>query len=66
MITIKNKISIAKMEKAGILLQEIFDALDPFIKQGISTLDIDSKIAELLKERKHDFKNAWLSWISSM
>lgn len=52
MITIKNKVSIAKMEKAGILLQEIFDALDPFIKQGIATLAIDSKIAELLKARK--------------
>ena len=52
MITIKNKVSIAKMEKAGILLQEIFDALVPLIKAGISTLDIDSKIAELLKEKK--------------
>lgn len=52
MITIKNKISIAKMEKAGILLQEIFDAIAPFIKQGASTLSIDSKIAELLKEKK--------------
>lgn len=52
MITIKNKVSIAKMEKAGILLQEIFDALVPFIKQGISTQAIDSKIAEYLKEKK--------------
>ncbi len=52
MIIIKNKISIAKMEKAGILLQEIFDALVPFIKEGISTLAIDSMIVELLKEKK--------------
>jgi methionyl aminopeptidase len=52
MITIKNKISIAKMEKAGILLQEIFDALASFIKAGISTLDIDEKIGVLLKKRK--------------
>lgn len=52
MITIKNKVSIAKMEKAGILLQEIFDVLVPFIKPGISTLDINGKIAELLKEKK--------------
>lgn len=52
MITIKNKISIAKMEKAGILLQEIFDALESLIEAGVSTLSIDSKIAELLKEKK--------------
>ena len=52
MITIKNKVSIAKMEKAGFLLQEIFDALAPFIKAGVSTLDINGKIAEFLKEKK--------------
>lgn len=51
MITIKNKSSIAKMERAGLALQEVFIALTPFIKQGVSTLDIDSKIAQLLKER---------------
>lgn len=52
MITIKNKLSIAKMEKAGILLQEVFDALIPFIKPGIATLEIDTKIVQLLKEKK--------------
>ena len=51
MITIKNKASIAKMEKAGILLQEVFQELIPFIKQGISTLAIDKYIVQLLKER---------------
>jgi methionyl aminopeptidase len=52
MITIKNKAAITKMEKAGILLQEIFDALVPFIKQGISTLEIDTYIARLIQEKK--------------
>lgn len=52
MITIKNKISVAKMEKAGKLLQEIFDELSGFITEGISTLDIDAKIAELQKQKK--------------
>lgn len=52
MITIKNKLSIAKMEKAGILLQEVFDALAGFIKPEISTLEIDTRIAQLLKEKK--------------
>lgn len=51
MITIKNKVSIAKMERAGLALQEVFIALEPCIKMGVSTLDIDSKIAQLLKER---------------
>lgn len=51
MITIKNKMSVAKMEKAGLLLQEVFDVLTSFIKEGMSTLDVDTKIAQLLKER---------------
>ncbi len=52
MITIKNKASIAKMEKAGFLLQEVFEKLASFIKAGISTQEIDDRIAQLLKERK--------------
>lgn len=51
MITIKNKASIAKMEKAGLLLQEVFDTLVPFIKPGISTLAINSYIAQLMQEK---------------
>lgn len=51
MITIKNKISVAKMEKAGLLLQEVFIQISSFIKEGMSTLDVDTKIAQLLKER---------------
>lgn len=51
MITIKNKISVAKMAKAGLLLQEVFTEISSFIKEGVSTLDLDTKIAQLLKER---------------
>lgn len=51
MITIKNKISVAKMEKAGLLLQEVFNEISSFVKEGVSTLDIDTKIAQLLKEK---------------
>ena len=51
MITIKNKIAVAKMEKAGLLLQEVFEIISSFIKEGMSTLDVDTKIAQLLKER---------------
>lgn len=51
MITIKNKAAIAKMEKAGFLLHEIFEMLTDFIKAGISTLEIDSFIASQLKEK---------------
>lgn len=51
MISIKNKISVAKMERAGLLLQEVFDEISSFIKEGVSTLDIDTKIAQLLKEK---------------
>lgn len=51
MITLKNKLSIAKMEEAGQLLVEIFDGLPAFITPGISTLDIDSWVAVELKKR---------------
>jgi len=51
MITLKNKASIAKMEEAGQLLVEIFDALPIIMKPGMSTLDIDSWIAVELKKR---------------
>ncbi|GMU19238.1 MAG: methionine aminopeptidase [Candidatus Babeliales bacterium] len=51
MISIKNKISVAKMERAGLLLQEVFDDISSFIKEDVSTLDIDTKIAQLLKEK---------------
>lgn len=45
MITIKNKSSIEKMSRAGMLLLEVFEAIKPFIKPGVSTAEIDA-IAE--------------------
>lgn len=51
MITIKNKAAIAKMEKAGFLLHEIFEMLTDFIQAGMSTLEVDSFIAHELKAR---------------
>lgn len=41
MITIKNKASITKMERAGELLSSIFDELALVIRPGMSTLEID-------------------------
>ncbi len=49
MISIKSKSSVAKMEKAGMLLRSVFDALT--LAQGMSTADIDAEIARLLKEK---------------
>ena len=51
MIMIKNKMAIQKMETAGALLCELFDALVPLIKPGTSTLEIDHAVAEQLKAR---------------
>lgn len=51
MIVIKNKDSIRKMEQAGKLLVEIFQEIAPLIKPGISTLEIDTEIAKLLKQK---------------
>ncbi|BDC34339.1 methionine aminopeptidase [Candidatus Dependentiae bacterium Noda2021] len=51
MITIKNKDSIEKMSRAGSLLLEVFDAIKPIIKPGISTEAIDTFIEDELKKR---------------
>ncbi|HZW61752.1 MAG TPA: type I methionyl aminopeptidase [Candidatus Babeliales bacterium] len=51
MITIKNKHSIFKMETAGRLLSEMFDAMGPLIQPGMSALELDSWIAQELKKR---------------
>lgn len=50
MITIKNKIAIAKMEEAGKRLAEIFDDLPSVLCVGISTLEIDCWIDLKLHE----------------
>jgi methionyl aminopeptidase len=51
MITIKNKLSIQKMQTAGQLLAEILDSIVPLIKPGISTLELDSWIEEQLNKK---------------
>jgi methionyl aminopeptidase len=51
MISIKNKSSISKMEQAGKLLLQIFDEIRSLIKPGVSTLEIDTTIAQELQKR---------------
>lgn len=48
MITIKNKDSIRKMEQAGKLLVEIFDEITPMVKAGVTTLQLNNAIEELI------------------
>ena len=50
MITIKNKVSLSKMEEAGRILSHIFETITPAIRPGVSTLDIDSLIAVELQK----------------
>ncbi len=52
MITIKNKVSIAKMEKAGSCLQKVFDAFAPLLKEGTTAATLNTRIAQLLQEKK--------------
>lgn len=52
MITIKDKQARAKMLTAGQLLAEVFAEVTPCIVQGMSTLDIDTKIAQSLTAKK--------------
>lgn len=50
MIKIKDKQAIAKMREAGKLLAGVFANLDSYIKEGISTLELDAIIeGEMLK-----------------
>lgn len=49
MITIKNKQAILKMEKAGSLLSEIFADLSSILKSGVTTLDLDTWIADQMR-----------------
>ncbi|MFC1845746.1 type I methionyl aminopeptidase [Candidatus Dependentiae bacterium] len=51
MITIKNKSSLAKMEKAGRLLSEMFEELSSLISPGITTLEIDTWIEKQLRSK---------------
>lgn len=49
MIVVKNKASLRKMEQAGKLLGEIFDEIEPLIKPGITTHDLDQEIEKRIK-----------------
>lgn len=51
MITIKNKASIQKMEQAGTLLSAMFNEMHTIIQPGVSTLEIDTWIAEQLRTK---------------
>jgi methionyl aminopeptidase len=50
MITIKNKLSIYKMETAGKALSDIFNEMSSIIEPGMTTLALDSWIATQLKK----------------
>lgn len=50
MITIKNKVAIQKMQRAGQILAAIFDELSSIIVPGISTFEVDVWIERALKD----------------
>lgn len=52
MITIKGNDAIAKMQKAGNLLAQMFEMLGSQIVPGITTLDIDSLIENYIKKNE--------------
>jgi len=51
MITIKNKVAIRKMEEAGQLLLQVFEVVSHKLAVGVSTLEVDSWIAQELQKR---------------
>ena len=51
MILIKNKLSIQKMHTAGQAVAELLDNIADVIKPGLSTLELDTWIAQELKKR---------------
>jgi methionyl aminopeptidase len=51
MITIKNKLALSKMEKAGKELAAIFDKLPSILKKGKTSAEIDAWIESAIKER---------------
>lgn len=52
MITIKNKLALAKMERAGALLSDLFSYLPQVIKPGVTTHELDQWISKELKNRE--------------
>jgi len=51
MIIIKNKFSIAKMEKAGQLLSEVLKDVSSLIKPGVSTFEVNAWIEQELRSK---------------
>lgn len=49
MITIKNKSSIRKMEEAGFILARLFEDLKPMVREGVSTLELNTWIENQLR-----------------
>jgi methionyl aminopeptidase len=52
MITIKDKVARQKMVVAGQLLAELFAQLEMAVRAGVSTLHLDSVIADILRQKK--------------
>ena len=51
MIIIKNKTAIMKMEIAAHKLAEILKEITPFVKEGVSTLELDTFVVKKLAEK---------------
>ena len=51
MITLKNKEQIKNLRESGAILASVFDELQNFIKPGITPLDIDKYVREMLKKQ---------------
>lgn len=50
MIIIKTREEIEKMRKAGALAAQLLDYIEPFVKEGVSTLSINDLCAEFTQE----------------
>ncbi len=51
MIQLKNKVAIMKMETAGLKLAEIMIELPDFVKEGVTTLELNQFIDRRIKEK---------------
>ncbi|MBY0354064.1 type I methionyl aminopeptidase [Candidatus Babeliales bacterium] len=51
-IIIKNKVAIEKMRSAGKLLAQVMQETEPFVKEGISTHELDQIIEKKMRERE--------------
>ncbi len=60
MITIKNKLAIAKMEEAGRLLSAIFDRMLAVVYSGQNSSEVDRWISQELAQCWFGFENEGL------